>query len=76
MKAFESINTEELFNIFSLPLKNNTEINESNVINRAFEIDLSSKTKLKKCLNVTKLDCVPILYVLSNPDKTPYTVTF
>jgi len=33
--------------------------------NKAFEIDLSHKEKLRKRLGVSKLDCFPVLWVKS-----------
>jgi hypothetical protein len=67
LKAFENIKSEELFANLKLPIKSETNVSESSFINKAFEIDISSKKKIKALLKVNKLDCMPLLFVISTP---------
>lgn len=76
VKAFESIKTEEAFMNLNLPIKNVKDASEASAINKAYEIDLSSIKLLEKALGVAKLDCFPILWVISNPSKIEWTIEF
>ncbi len=43
-------------------------------LNRAYEIDLSHRTKLEKKMGVGKLDCFPVLMVFSHATKCEWKV--
>jgi predicted nucleic acid binding AN1-type Zn finger protein len=74
ISAFNNIKSEEAFNALKLPIKNVIDMTEAGVVNKAYEIDLSSHKKLQKALNVNKLDCIPILWVYSSPKKLDWIV--
>ena len=76
VKALDSIKTEEAFMNLKLPIKHVTDASEPTAVNKAYEIDLSSHKRLEKALGVAKLDCFPILWVISNPSKTEWTIEF
>jgi hypothetical protein len=58
-----------------LPIKETTFCSDATE-NRAYEIDLSNKKKLKSKLKVTKMDCYPILFVKSSPSPTEWSHKF
>lgn len=60
----------------NLPIINETSSTDPNTVNKAFEIDLSHKKKLEKALNLTKFDCYPILWVISNPSQIMWDIVF
>ncbi len=72
----DSIQTEDAFLNLKLPIKYVSDASEGEVINKAYEIDLSSIKALEKAFGVAKLDCFPILWVISNPSKTEWSVQF
>jgi hypothetical protein len=57
----------------TLPIANKSE-SADGTANRAYEIDLSSTTKLEKRMGIGKLDCFPVLVVFSFASKTEWTV--
>jgi hypothetical protein len=75
LKFFENFKTPEMVSNYDLPIAKITECPDG-LTNRAYEIDVSSKELLKKKMNVSKMDCIPFLFVCSAPSKTEYTVTF
>ena len=76
VKAFEGINTEQAFLDLHLPIKQVIDVSEGGVINKAYEIDLNYYKHLEKQLKVPKLDCFPILWVISNPSKAELNIKF
>eukprot|EP00347_Sterkiella_histriomuscorum_P004146 403361578 len=75
LKFFAEINTIEKFEALGLPIANQTN-SPGNTVNRAYEIDLSNKSLLQQKLKLNKFDCFPLLFVISNPSPTEYTVQF
>ena len=73
IKFFDELSKEEDFLAKSLPIANKTESIDGTA-NRAYEIDLSSRTKLEKRMGIGKLDCFPVLVVFSFTSKTEWTV--
>lgn len=76
LKAFEDIKTEEQFKSLNLPIYNTIDATDGAVVNKAFEIDISSFKKIERALKITKLDCIPVLFVISNPVLKDWTVQF
>ena len=75
IKYFSDINTLEKFKALNLPVIKQTDCSDG-TNNKAFEIDLSKKAELKKIIGVNKFDCYPLLFVVSSPSKTEYSVRF
>ena len=75
VKLFDEINTKAKFEALGLPIKKVTNCPDG-TDNIAFEIDLSKTSQLQTALKTKKLDCLPVLWVFSNPSNTEWTVTF
>jgi hypothetical protein len=60
----------------NLPIKHVTDAVENGVVNQAYEIDISQQKSIEKALNTNKLDCFPLLWVISNPNKSEWKVEF
>ena len=75
VQYFSNINTVDAFEALKLPIKKVTEC-EDGTVNKAYEIDLSQPKKIEKAMGINKLDCFPVLWVISNPSKTEWTVKF
>lgn len=75
IQFFSTINSLEAFEALKLPIMNVTDCSDGTQ-NKGFEINLEKKSQLKKIIGVNKLDCYPVLWVLSNPSKTEWKVNF
>ena len=75
VKLFDEINTQAKFEALGLPIKKVTNCPDGSN-NIAFEIDLSKTRQLQTALKTKKLDCLPVLWVFSNPSYTEWTVKF
>jgi hypothetical protein len=75
VQYFSNINTVDAFNALNLPIRNVTECGDG-TLNKAFEIDLNQQRKIEKVIGCKKLDCFPIMWVVSTPSKTEWTIKF
>ena len=84
LKAFSNINTIEAFQKVNLPVLKENECvdkdpNDQSIVvalNKGFEIDLRQQKMVMKALQVPRLDCYPVLWVLSNQSKTEWKINF
>lgn len=75
VQYFSNINTVDAFNALNLPIRKVTECGDG-TLNKAFEIDLNQQRKIEKVIGCKKLDCFPIMWVVSTPSKTEWTIKF
>ena len=75
VKFFDEINTREKFEALGLPIKKETKCPDGTA-NVAFEIDLSKTRQLQTALKTKIFDCLPVLWVFSQPSYTEWTVRF
>lgn len=75
VKLFDDVNSIDKFLALGLPIKKEHKCPDG-TNNFAYEIDLNQTRQLQKALGNKKLDCLPILWVFSNPSYTEWSVRF